>query len=267
MTQQPLHPLMSIENTTLQKLSNGDATSGIFCVSGSALIVECCASHGFDWLVLDIEASPLSRSELTHCLQAMNGSSTTSLTRVDSHQKCSIEAVLDAGSSGIIVPKVDNAEQALAIVDAAYYPPMGNRGLNPIRCSAYFNNLSDYVTKANEQILCLAQIETREALENVSEISAIDGIDGVFVGCGDLSMQLGCFGEMTHPKMNAAIDRVLEACREHNKIPGVFAYSDELAVHYRKLGYQFIAVGNDIKFLNAGIQLTKSAIDSECEQG
>jgi len=253
------HPLTTISNAVIEKMENNTTSFGLFLVSGSALIAECCATHGIDWLVIDMEASPASRETMVQCLQALNGSAVAGLVRVATHERQLIEAALDSGAKGIVIPKVDTSSQARHIVESSYYPPLGSRGLNPIRCSAYFSNLETYIPNANKNTMCIVQIETAMGVENCHEIAAIDGIDCLFIGCGDLSMSLGCTGDMSNPAMRAAMQRVLEACTVHKKMPGIFAYSKELALEYKKMGFKFVAIGNDIKFMNMGIS---SGVDS-----
>ena len=233
---------------------------GMFIVSASSLISECCATTGIDWLAADMEASPATRHDLLHIAQSLNGSSVGLFARVAQNNQQYIEAALDVGVCGVIVPKVSNASQAREVVNASYYPPLGTRGMNPIRCSGYFCNAEAYIRKANENILCIAQIETKEAVENVKEIAAVSGISGLFIGCGDLAADYGMPGSFSTPQMQHAISTVLEACKEFGRVPGIFAYNEELAKEYIKKGYIMVAVGNEIKFLRACIESTLSNI-------
>ncbi|AOK50251.1 hypothetical protein WT60_25855 [Burkholderia sp. MSMB617WGS] len=255
------HPLLLLRNPNKEKLRAGEVSLGLFLVSANALIAECCATRGLPWLLVDMEASPADRKDLVHVLQALNGSGTTGMVRVARNDRQLIEAALDSGALGLMVPKVDSAAAARAIVDSAYYPPKGRRGVNPIRCSGYFRNLPGYFATANDSLLIIAQIETAEAVEAADDIAAVDGIDVLFVGCGDLACDLGQPGQVTGPRMDEAIARTLDACRRHGKIPGIFAYSLDLARHYASQGFRFIAFGNDLKLLAQSLEQQMSALE------
>lgn len=245
------HPLQSWENPFIN--NNKNYSLGMFIVSASSMISECCATTGIDWLAVDIEASPATRHDLLHIAQSVNGSSVTLFARVAQNNQQYIEAALDVGVHGVIVPKVSTVEETKNVVSACYYPPMGTRGLNPIRCSAYFNAHQRYADMANS-VSCIIQIETKQAIENLEEIAMVKGIDGLFIGCGDLAASLGIAGQFEHPEFHAAIEKVLAIAEKNNLIPGIFAYSNDLAKKYLGMGFKMIGIGNEIKFLRVGIE-------------
>ncbi|WP_080962101.1 HpcH/HpaI aldolase family protein [Chromobacterium subtsugae] len=250
----PFHPLLNAGNPIKDKLAAGRTCFGLFLVSASALIAECCATRGPDWLLVDMEASPADRRDLIQMLQALNGSRTAGMVRVARNERHLIEAALDSGAQGLMVPKVDSAADARAVANCAYYPPRGRRGVNPIRCSAYFSRLPDYFAEANQSLLTIVQIESAQAVAEADDIAAVDGIDVLFIGCGDLACDLGQAGQVTGALMDAAIEQVLEACHRHGKIAGIFAYSLELAQRYARQGFRFIAFGNDMKLLAQSLE-------------
>ncbi len=193
----PFHPLARRDRVPAAELAG--ASYGLFIVSGSPLMAEACASRGPDWLVLDMEASDAGRRELTQMLQALNGAHAFGIARVPSNTRQQIEAALDAGAHGLIVPKVSSAAEARAVVDAAFYPPKGTRGLNPIRSSAFFTDMPDYFAHANARVLVGVQIETAEALRNLPEIAAVNGIDCCSWGAGTLRPNSGIWAMWTMP--------------------------------------------------------------------
>jgi 2-keto-3-deoxy-L-rhamnonate aldolase RhmA len=147
----------------------------------------------------------------------------------------------------VLVPKVDTPEQARAAARACFYPPKGERGINPVRASGYFTDIPTYLARANERTMCMIQVESREALGNAREIAATDGIDVLFIGVGDLAQSLGQPGVVTGPAMDDARARVLDACHEAGKVAGIFAYDIELACQYAEEGFGFVALGNELK--------------------
>lgn len=239
------HPLHDWKNQLSEK---NYPWLGLFLVSASSVIAECCATTNLDWVVVDLEASYASRQDLMHIAQAFNGSSVALLARVAQNNQQQIEAALDIGIQGIIVPKVSDKASALAVVKSCYYPPLGKRGLNPIRCSAYFDSVGDYLS-ASKNIACFVQIETQEAVENLEDIASVSGIQGLFIGCGDLALDYEIPGEFGHEKMKHAIQKVLNVCEKYHLVSGIFAYSQVLAEEYQKIGFQMIAIGNEVKFL------------------
>lgn len=257
----PAHPLLAPINHCKNRLAENIVCYGLFLVSASSLVAECCATRGPDWLLVDMEASPADRHDLVQMLQALNGARATGMARVARNERQLIEAALDSGALGLMVPKVESADEARAVVDCAYYPPKGRRGVNPVRCSGYFRLLPDYFTEANRSIMTIVQIESAKAVAAANEIAAIEGIDILFIGCGDLACDLGQAGQVEGPEMERAIDRVLKACQQHGKTPGIFAYSLELARRYAGQGFRFIAFGNDLKLMASGLEHHMRSLD------
>lgn len=255
---QMTHPLFERKNRVKGMLADGDVAIGIFVLAGSPMVTEACSTVELDWLLIDAEASPVSRETILGLLQAVSGSEVVPMVRVPRLEQHNIEHMLDLGAQGVLVPKVSSVEMARAAVQAAFYPPLGRRGINPVRVSGYFHDVPGYMREASEQTVCLVQIETREGLACAGEIAAVDGIDGLFLGPGDMASELGQPGDVTGPAMDRAAAAVLDAAHRHGKAAGVFAYSTELAHGYIRQGFDFIAIGNEIKLL-------RSALTSEIE--
>lgn len=247
------HPLQ-IKKRHFSKENINSFSLGMFLVSGSSIVSECCAVTGIDWMAVDMEASPATRYDLIHIAQSLNGSSIYLFARVAENNKQYIEAALDVGVDGVIIPKISSLEDAISAVTGCYYPPLGKRGLNPIRCSAYFKEMPHYLKNANNFVSCIAQIETQEAITNLEAIASVAGIKGLFIGSGDLALELGTPGNFESSEMNKARKEVLAACKKHHLIPGIFAYNDELAKKYIDEGFIMIGIGNDIKFVQSGIE-------------
>lgn len=248
-----LNTLYHTSKTLREKLSDGRICLGLFHLTSSAIVSEVLAATTIDWLACDLEASPSGKMNLVHFLQSMKASPVTAVVRTESSATQHLEQVLDTGVCAIIIPKVTTREQCLQIVDAVKYPPMGKRGVNPVRASGYFADVKGYFASANSEILTFVQIESGLAVQHASEILSVDGIDGAFIGCGDLAMDLGCPGEMTSPVLLSAIDQVLAACNASKKVPGIFAYDMKLAQKFIADGFRMIAFGNDIGMLQKSV--------------
>ncbi len=207
------------------------------------------AVSGADFVVLDMEAAASGKRDVLECLLALNGSKCAGIVRVPWLKRHLIDHALDVASPGIIVPKIETSDEAAAAVPAAFSPPIGQRGLNPVRASAYFRNIGEYLKRANERTTLPVQIESQAVVERVDEIAAVPGLSGLFIGAGDLAASYGHPGDPVGADMDQARKAVLAARERHSLIPGIFAYSLELAVHYRAEGFKMIAVGNEAKLL------------------
>jgi 4-hydroxy-2-oxoheptanedioate aldolase len=251
--------LFNYENKIKNKLLKGEIAIGAFLLSANTFIAEAMANSNLDWILIDMEASHATKEDALHILQALNAYDVTPIIRIPEHNKHLIEFALDIGSKGIMIPKINSLEEAKEIVKACYYPPMGDRGMNCIRASGYYNQSVNYIKNANNSILSIFQIESKESIEHITEIAQVDNVDVLFMGLGDLSASYGLMGNIIGKEIDEARQKVIEACDQYNKIPGIFAHSETLINQYIAEGFKFIAIGNDIKFLNQGlIQSLKS---------
>ncbi len=150
------------------------------------------------------------------------------------------------------MPLVNTAEDAERVVNYSKYPPLGSRGVGPVRAASYGNNLKDYITTANDEVLVGVQIETTQALANTEVIAATKGVDLVFVGPSDLTMSLGLGTDRGNQKVIDSMQSVLKICERLGKIPGTLAATAEEAKKWQRLGYRFISLGSDSKYLYQG---------------
>lgn len=254
------HPLTDLS----QRLPTDRVAIGLFLVTGDAMVAEACGFIDLDWVVIDMEAAPMTKVDALHQIQALASSACFQIIRVPTLDRHLIEHALDIGAHGVLVPKVETRAEAEALVDAAYFPPLGRRGVNPIRASGYFSNLERYFGDVNDRTTCAVQIETVGGLAAVDEIAAVPGIDIVFIGTGDLASSLGWPGRPDAPEVRAACARICAATVAQGKIPGIFAYSDELAAAAAAEGFRFIGLGNEIKlFLQAATDVVATFRRSE----
>ncbi|ALG09218.1 aldolase/citrate lyase family protein [Kibdelosporangium phytohabitans] len=226
---------------------------GMWVCSGSTVAAEICAGAGLDWLLLDTEHSPLSLETLLTLLQTVAAYPVTPVVRASVGDAVVLKRLLDVGVQNLLVPMVDSAKQAEETVRAVRYPPRGVRGVgSALSRSARWNRVAGYLDRADEFVSLCVQIESVAGVEAASEIAAVDGVDGVFVGPSDLAASLGLLGQQTHPEVTAAVLRTLEAVREQGKPVGVNAFDPEQARRYLDAGASFILVGADTTLLAAG---------------
>jgi 2-keto-3-deoxy-L-rhamnonate aldolase RhmA len=166
-------------------------------------------STGFDFVLIDAEHGPFTLSSLRTCVEALKATGTAAVVRTASHADVEIKQLLDLGIDGVLAPNVETAAQAASIVRASRYPPEGTRGVSrAVRAARYGLDGVSYVESANSGIAVMAIIESRRGVENVSEIVAVPGLDGIFVGADDLSADLGVFGRYDDVRLREAVDKV-----------------------------------------------------------
>ena len=157
------------------------------------------------------------------------------------------------GAEGVMCPKVRNAEEALKVVKGLHYPPYGNRGVaKMVRATQFGLNFNDYYQKSKDQILGVVQIETREVLNHLDEVAAIEGVDVLFIGPADLTMELGIFGQFDHPEFLEAVQRIIAAAKKANKAVGILFFNPDDYQKYHKMGIRFLACGADATFVADG---------------
>lgn len=228
---------------------------GMWLTTGSPVVAEICAGSGVDWLLIDMEHAPNGLESVLAQVQAVAAYPVTPVVRVPSGDPVLIKQMLDLGAQTIIVPMVGSAAEAEALVRATRYPPAGIRGVgSALARSARWNRVDDYLSRADEHVSLIVQIESADAVQNAAEIAAVDGVDGVFVGPADLAASLGVIGQQGHPDVTAAVHRVFEAARAAGTPVGVNAFDPTISDGYLAAGANFIAVGADVTLLARGSQ-------------
>ncbi|HIE98421.1 MAG TPA: 2-dehydro-3-deoxyglucarate aldolase [Fuerstia sp.] len=219
--------------------------AGTFLNLGSPTAVEIAADTGFDWLLIDLEHGSGSESDLRNMLLACRGSSAASIVRIRSVDADTVKFVMDSGAAGIMFPYVSTVAEAKRAVDCIKYPPLGSRGVaGAIRATNFGRDWHQYFNDANDNSLVIVQIETPEAVEASADIAAIDGVDVLFVGPLDLSVNLGFPGDFTQPRFVEALKKVVKSCSDHGKTPGILTKTGFEQQH-KDLGFKFTAVGSD----------------------
>nr|WP_315236091.1 4-hydroxy-2-oxoheptanedioate aldolase [uncultured Albidiferax sp.] len=238
------------DNLFKQALARGEVQIGLWQALADPYAAEICAGSGFDWLLLDGEHAPNDLRSLLGALQGVAAYPTHPVVRVPHGDAALIKQVLDIGATTLLVPMVESAEQAAALVRAMRYPPQGLRGVgSAIARSARWSRYPNYLQEANERVCLLVQVESLAALQQIDAIAAVEGVDGVFIGPADLSASMGYLGQPAHPEVRAAIDHAIARILHAGKAPGILCADESLARHYLALGARFVAVGVDTSLL------------------
>ena len=197
--------------------------------------------------MIDGEHSPLSTDIIQGQLQAIYGYDATPVVRVPENDPVFIKQFLDLGVQNLLVPMVNNVEEARSAVAATRYPPEGIRGVGAAFARASrWNRIPNYLKEASKINSVILQIESSEAVDNIDEIIAVDGIDGLYVGPADLSASMGYLGQPAHEKVIVAIEKVIKAAVDAGKPIGINAFDPELAKHWVSLGVSYVTVASDV---------------------
>ncbi len=238
-------------NRIKDRLTTGEPLFGIFLGSGDPVTSEVSGPAGFDWLLIDGEHAPNDFRTIMAQYTALARHDVDVFVRIRDRDPAHLKQLLDIGVQNFLVPVVDTAEQAAALVAATRYPMGGARGVGAAGAKATnFGRNPGYLKTANEGICLLVQIETREGIANMDAILAVDGVDGIFFGPSDLSANFGHIGQGGHPEVKAAIIDGIGRARAAGKGAGVMTLEDELIAAYRDAGANFLSIGHDINLLS-----------------
>ena len=237
--------MQSIHNKFKQAILSGQKQIGLWSHLCSPISIEILADCGYDWLLLDMEHSPNDLSEVLSQLQAMKGGTATPIVRPPWNDMVTFKRLLDIGVQNLLVPYIQTAEEARLAVSYTRYPPHGVRGYAGAPRASNYGRVKDYAHLNANELCLLLQVETLQGLENLEAIAQVDGVDGVFIGPGDLSAALGPLGNPKHPDVLKAIDDAIARIKACGKAPGILTGDEALAKHYIAQGCLFVAVGAD----------------------
>ncbi|MEN6567422.1 MAG: aldolase/citrate lyase family protein [Veillonellales bacterium] len=240
-----------IENKIKARLLGGRTVTGSFLFSREPACAEILGYAGMDFVLIDTEHTPATSSELVHIVRAAEGSGAEPVVRVRTNDPALILQALDVGATGILVPRVNTAQAAKAVVRAAKYGPDGERGMaGMVRAAKYgFIAGKEYRTAANRNIFIMVQVEEVEAVRNLDEIIAVDGIDGIFIGPADLSQSMGLSGQFEHPDFHRTVLDVISRGRKAGKHVAIFCPGVADAKRWEQAGADIFAVSGDTVLL------------------
>jgi 4-hydroxy-2-oxoheptanedioate aldolase len=233
-------------------LAQGQLQIGLWCSLCSNITAEVVCDSGFDWLLLDTEHAPNEIPDLLQQLQAVARGTATPIVRPAWNDTVLIKRVLDIGAPSLLIPYVQNADEARRAVAATRYPPAGVRGVTGTGRAARYGRVKDYLKTAHTELCLLVQVETRSALGQLEEIASVDGIDGVFLGPSDLAASFGHVGNPQHPEVQAALEDAVRRLTAIGKPAGILTLNEDEARRYIGWGYLFVAVGSDLGLLTRG---------------
>ena len=237
-----------IINTAKKRMLEGKPALGAACGTASPLVAQVLANAGFDYVMVDDQHGLWDPTVIVAAFQAIQLAGAVPMARVQKNDFATIGAILDRGAMGIVVPLVNSVHDAEAAAYAARYPPRGGRSIGPYGCRSYGPDYADWI---DDQLFLAVQIESKEAVEHVDEIMAVDGIDGCWIGPNDLGRSMGL--DLTKgadvEAHQAAIARTLEACKAAGKVPGIALGPTKELIEQ---GFLFLTPGSDFGFLSTG---------------
>lgn len=242
-------------NTFKQAIREGRPQIGLWQALASPYTAEICAGAGFDWLLIDGEHAPNDLPLVLAQLQAIAAYPVEPIVRLPIGDATLVKQFLDIGARSLLVPMVEDGEQARGLVRATRYPPHGMRGVgSAIGRASRWNRKPGYLQNAADEICLMLQIESLAGLENLDAIARTEEVDGVFIGPSDLAAALGHLGNPGHPDVQTAITKGIAMIRNAGKAAGILIADENLARRYLELGATFVAVGTDITILARGAE-------------
>lgn len=238
-----------IRNAFKAALAEGRLQIGLWSSLCSNIAADAVCDSGFDWLLLDTEHSPNELPGLLSQLQAIRGGTASAVVRPAWNDPVLFKRILDIGAQSLLVPYVQNAAEAASAVAATRYPPAGIRGVTASGRASRYGRVKDYLKNAGSEICLIVQVETGDALDRLEAIGRVEGVDGVFIGPGDLAASLGHIGDPGHEEVQSAIEDAAKRLKAIGKPAGILTVNEDEARRYIDWGFAFVAVGIDLGLL------------------
>lgn len=244
-----------------QKLAAGTPVIGSWVSLPEPALVEIMARSGFEFLTIDMEHSAITVATAQELIRVIDLCGCCPLVRLTSNDADLAKRVLDAGAAGIIVPMVNSADEARAAVRAAKYPPAGTRSVGLGRAQGYGTSFDAYFAAANDDTLVIVQIEHEDAVASIDDILSVPGVDAFMIGPYDLSASMGLAGQLEHPKVMAAVARVVEVGRARN-VPSGFHFVWPVPAEFeRRVREGFTLAAYSVDFLLLGETCRRDLVD------
>lgn len=243
---------MPSENALKHLLKSGGRAVNAWCSIPSSYVAEVIAHLGFDAVTIDLQHGTADYAAAFTMLQAISTSPAMPMVRVPWNDPALVMRLLDAGAMGVICPMINTVDDARAFVGACRYPPLGYRSFGPNRAVQYAG--PDYWRSANREVLALAMIETRQGVENLDAILAVEGLDGIYVGPGDLSLSFGADPSMrpSDAGVVAAIAHIAQRTIAAGLIPAIHTDGPKTARQRLAEGFRLVTLQSDVRYMVNG---------------
>jgi 4-hydroxy-2-oxoheptanedioate aldolase len=222
---------------------------GTWLMSAAASTAEALGCAGFDFLVVDMEHVPVDTPQMIDILRAIAGTPAQAVVRLPWNDMVMIKRALDGGAQSLMLPFVQNADEARRAVASTRYPPEGLRGVAGTHRGSRYGTVPNYLKSAGAQICVTVQIETLAALEQLPQIAAVPGVDGIFIGPGDLSASMGMLGDIANPTVQDKLRHGAQLCAQLSKPCGIVGPNPEMVGKFLEYGYTWVAVASDMAMM------------------
>ncbi|MFN8240122.1 MAG: aldolase/citrate lyase family protein [Bacteroidales bacterium] len=239
-------------------VKKGKTLIGTMYTIGSTQVAEILSLSGLDWVVLDMEHSTLSLEDVQKALQVM-GDRLLKIVRVPGNDEIWIKRVLDTGCDGILVPMVKTAQEAERVVRASKYPSVGDRSVGLTRAHKFGAGFTDYISRANKDLIIMIQIEHREGVKNIDSILKVKGLDAIFIGPYDLSASMGYIGEPGHPEVRMTIDMIRKKAKQAGLPYGIFGGNPGVLQEEFAYGCKYMVCGVDASIVSGAFNAMMKA--------
>jgi 4-hydroxy-2-oxoheptanedioate aldolase len=236
-------------NAFKRKIRTAEVAWGTWLSAASPTNAELLCAVGYDFMVVDMEHSPIEFPQVVEMLRTIAGSGASAMTRVPWNDMVLVKRALDAGAQTLLLPFVQDAAEARAAVAATRYPPHGVRGVAGMTRASRYGSVDNYLARAADELCVVVQVETAAALAELPKILEVAGLDSVFVGPSDLAASMGHLGDPLHADVQRALEGAAKTCRAAGKPCGCLGSNPQNAARYRDYGYSWMAVGSDVAML------------------
>jgi 4-hydroxy-2-oxoheptanedioate aldolase len=236
-------------NQFKRAIASGRTPVGAWLVSGATSTAEALGCSGFDFLVVDMEHTPIDMQQMIGILQTIAGTPAQAIVRPPWNDMVMVKRVLDAGAQSLLFPFVQNAEEARRAVAYTRYPPAGVRGVAAAHRGSRYGTIPNYVRRAGDESCVIVQIETLTALAELEGIAAVPGVDSIFIGPADLSASMGFPGDMANPAVQDKLSAAAQTCKRIGKPCGIVGANPDIVGKFLDYGFSWVAVGSDLAML------------------
>lgn len=233
-------------NTFKRAISEGRMVYGTWLMSGAPSTAEALGCAGFDFLVVDMEHVPVDTPEMIEILRTVAGTPAQAVVRLPWNDMVLVKRALDGGAQNVMMPFVQNADEARRAVAYTRYPPEGIRGVAAMHRASRFATVPNYLKGAAAELCVIVQIETLAALEQLPQIAAVPGVDSIFVGPGDLSASMGFLGDIANAAVQEKLKHAAQMCKQLGKPCGIVGPNPEMVGKFLEYGYSWVAIASDM---------------------